>query len=226
VGNIAGDGETIGVMKNLKPDRSGWRSRGYLPHFDHPELIQFITMRLWDAVPDRLIRDWKIELAWSADLPSKDKRRIALQNRIERYADAGHGSCYLGDDWIAGIVESALLHFDGRRYRVLGWCILPNHVHIVIEIFERFPMEDVLQTFKSYTAHASNRTLQRSGPFWFREYYDRYIRDADHFDAVCSYVESNPVKAGLVSHNELWRWSSAWKGRPGAPAARRPRFLQ
>ena len=198
---------------NHLSDSPGWRSRGYIPHFEQPCLVQSITVRLYDAVPESLIEKWKIELSWKRKLPSKDPRCAALRKQIDTYEDAGHGSCLLRNDRIAGIIESSLLHFDGELYRLLGWCVMPNHVHSLLDLFEGHPLTEVLHSFKSFTAHEANKELHRSGRFWFREYYDRYIRNAEHLQAALEYVENNPVKANLIPHKELWRWSSAWKCR-------------
>jgi putative transposase len=114
-------------------------------------------------------------------------------------------------------VENALLHFDGQRYHLIAWCIMPNHVHGLVETYGSWPLAHVLHSWKSYTAHTANQILGCSGDFWFREYHDRFIRDERHFANAVDYIEQNPVKAGLVYRPEEWRWSSAWRrrGEPG-----------
>jgi REP element-mobilizing transposase RayT len=160
-----------------------------------------------------VIQSWRRTLAWIEDLPAADPRQVELRKRISRYEDAGHGASWLRDERIAALVEEALLHFDGQHYRLIAWCIMPNHVHGVIETQPGWPLSTVAQPWKSYTAHTSNQVLGRSGAFWFREYHDRFIRDERHLAHAVEYVEQNPVKAGLVGSRELWRWSSAWGGR-------------
>jgi REP element-mobilizing transposase RayT len=198
---------------------SGWRSRGYIPHFDQPDLIQLVTIRLYDAVPEALIGQWKRELAWVESISASDPRYVALRKRIEKYEDAGHGACWLREDRIASIVEQALLYFDGERYRIIAWCIMPNHAHVIIEIWADHPLAGIAHSWKSYTAHEANKSLHISGTFWFREYHDRYVRDEGHLENAVEYVENNPVKAGLVRTKEEWKWSSAReRSRPGGPA--------
>jgi REP element-mobilizing transposase RayT len=195
------------------PSASPWRSRGYLPHFDRSRLVQSLSFRLHDAVPEKVIEAWKRELSWIEKLPSTDPRDIKLRNRISRYEDAGHGACWLRDERIAALVENALLCFDGERYRLIAWCIMPNHVHGLIELDEEWPLAKIVHSWKSYTAHAANEILGRSGDFWFREYFDRFIRDDRHFRSAVSYIERNPVQARLVRLPEEWRWGSAWGQR-------------
>ena len=187
----------------------GWYSRGYLPHLDQPGLIQSINFRLHDAVPAYVVAQWKQELHWIEGLPHEDRRAVALRRRIVEYQDAGYGTCWLRDERIAALVEDALLYFDGQRYRLIAWCIMPNHVHVLIEAWPGHPLEQVLHSWKSFTAQQANKLLERNGPFWAREYYDRFIRNDRHFEQTVAYIEQNPVKAGLVASAEAWRFSSA-----------------
>jgi REP element-mobilizing transposase RayT len=197
------------MVQNPLSDSPGWRSRGYIPHLDRPGLIQSVTIRLYDAVPESLIAKWKYQLSWEKKMPSSDPRRTALRRFIETYDDAGYGACWLKDNRIAQMVEVSLLRFDEARYRLLAWCVMPNHVHSIIKILEGFPLDEVLHSWKSFTAHQANKLLGRCGKFWFREYHDRYIRDEAHYAATVDYVENNPVKAKLVPSKEFWKWSSA-----------------
>ncbi|MFO7696343.1 MAG: hypothetical protein R6X16_04210 [Anaerolineae bacterium] len=93
-------------------EHKGLHSRGYLPHWDVPNVIQSITFRLADSLPAN--HELRRELESVPDTP-QDR----LQ-RLESLLDAGRGSCALGDPWAARIVEDALLHFDGERYRLLA----------------------------------------------------------------------------------------------------------
>ncbi|MGD0098862.1 MAG: transposase [Acidobacteriota bacterium] len=196
---------------NFGPESSGWYSRGYIPHFDQPDLIQLITFRLNDAVPRELVKQWKTELAWVEKLSARDPRQAVLRKRIDKYEDAGYGACWLRENKIAAIVQSTILHFDGERYRILAWCIMPNHVHVVVEIWEKSHLPVILHSWKSYSAHEANWLLNRSGIFWFPEYHDRFVRNSEHLAASMAYVEGNPVKAGLVRTKEEWQWGSAWE---------------
>ncbi len=189
-----------------RPHRE-WNSRGYLPHFDHPGLVQSITFRLADSVPADVIEKWRFELKLTGGEAANDPRCAELRERIEKYSDEGKGACWLRNPEIAEIVENALLHFDGERYRLLAWCVMPNHVHALIETMDGFPLGDVVHSWKSFTAKECNRVLKRQGEFWMPDYFDRYIRDKRHLDAVVEYIANNPVKAGLCGKPEEWRWS-------------------
>jgi REP element-mobilizing transposase RayT len=186
-----------------------WHSRGYLPHFDQPGLVQAITFRLADSVTADLVEWWRAELGLSEGEVASDPRCLELRERIEKYADAGKGECWLRAVECAEIVENALLHFDGERYRLLAWCIMPNHVHVLIETVAGFPLGDIVHSWKSFTAKKCNKVLSRSGTFWMPDYFDRLVRNADHLRSVTAYILYNPVSAGLCSSPTDWEWSSA-----------------
>jgi REP element-mobilizing transposase RayT len=202
--DIAGSAGTLPAKSLEKP--KGWYSRGYIPHFDVPEILQFITFRLHDSVPEEKIQEWKLELK---SLPSKE-RENKLRSQILKYIDNGAGACYLKDPRVASLVEEMLFHDDGERYRLLNWVVMPNHVHVLIEM-KQVSLERILHTWKSLSANRANKILQRQGEFWYRDFYDRYIRDNDHWSNVLNYIEGNPVKARLCAYSKDWRWSSAWR---------------
>ena len=203
----------LGVQAS-RPHKS-WHSRGYLPHLDQPEIIQAVTFRLADSIPADVIAAWKSELALTGAEEASDPRCVELRERIERYTGEGHGACWLRDERVADEVEKALLHFDGVRYRLLAWVIMPNHVHALVETMPGFPLDGVISSWKSFTAKQVNKVLGRSGQFWMPDYFDRYIRNEKHLATVVDYIEQNPVKAGLVDSASEWRWSSAARNAVG-----------
>jgi REP element-mobilizing transposase RayT len=173
----------------------GWHSRGYLPHFDSAETVQFVTFRLADSLP-QAVRE------------TIQHRKDDL-HRINRELDTGYGECWLGRAEIASLVEDALLYFDEKRYRLLAWCLMPNHVHVVIEVIQDHSLSDIVRSWKSFTAHQATARLSRTGSFWHADYFDRYMRNEEHLAQTIGYVEQNPVKAGLVATASDWAWSSA-----------------
>jgi putative transposase len=191
-----------------KRPQKGWHYRGYLPHFDADSLIQLITFRLADSLPKAIFDELTAAASGNSDLRLK----------IEAAVDGGLGSCALRDPRIATMVQDALRHFDGRRYKLLAWVIIPNHVHVMVEQMAGHPLGDIIHTWKSFTAKEANRQLGRSGAFWEADYFDRFIRDQAHFDIAVHYIHQNPVKAGLVARADEWRWSSAYRSASVPPA--------
>ena len=131
---------------------------------------------------------------------------------VDALLDQGYGRRDLQIPEVAQLVQNALLQFDGERYLLIAWCVMPNHVHTLIETRTGHPLDRVVHAWKSYAAKEANRHLNQAGTFWAPEYFDRYMRDDAHFAATRAYIEHNPVKAGLCREVTDWTFSSAWLG--------------
>ncbi|HSZ59630.1 MAG TPA: transposase [Tepidisphaeraceae bacterium] len=113
---------------------------------------------------------------------------------------------------VAELTQRAILHFNTARYELVSWCVMPNHVHVVFAPLVGNRVDEILHSWKGYTAREANRLLDRSGPFWERESFDHLIRTAEAVERFSEYVEQNPVKAGLCADAADWPYSSAGTG--------------
>lgn len=129
---------------------------------------------------------------------------------IDKYLDMSEGLTYLSIERIAESIMQTLLKFAQVKYELHAW-VMPNHVHILITPAAAYSLAEILHTIKSYTASFANKILGRKGRFWSPEYFDRFIRDREHYVRAGRYIENNPVKAGLCKEPEDWPWSSAAK---------------
>lgn len=172
-----GDSTLYGKVSSFLTPNRGWHSRGYLPHFDSSIVIQSITFRLTDSLPANVVEAWQRQLEEFPD----EKRKTEIRIRIQNYLDAGYGECLMKENIVATLIEDALLHFDGQRCRLFAWCVMPNHVHVLVQFIDEFAMSSVLHSWKSYTAKQINRMLNRKGTVWHADYFDRYIRNEKHF---------------------------------------------
>lgn len=193
------------MKDNDSKSAKGWYTRGTLPHFDGGRIWQFITIRLSDSLPQNVLARFKEELAMR-DVENIGRETLIL---IDKYLDQGVGSCYLQSPEIGDLVEKALLFHHGTRYELRAWVIMPNHVHLLVRPFDGYELHRIIHSIKSFTAHEANRMLGRSGTFWMREYFDRYIRDSEHFARTFRYIDRNPVAAKLCSRPEDWPFGSA-----------------
>lgn len=125
------------------------------------------------------------------------KRRLEEYRRIETYIDQGTGSCLLSLPDVARIVEDKLLEMHGKAFDLKGWVIMPNHVHFLAGFGEGVSMAKAIADLKGSTSHKINKIVGRKGAFWYRDYFDRFIRDNEHFENTLAYIHRNPVKAGL-----------------------------
>ena len=191
------------------------RKENRLPHWQQPGAAYFVTFRLADSIPIHLLREWKMERddwlrhhpkPWAAPVEQEFHRRFSGQ--IEQWLDAGHGSCALRDPRCAQIVGDALGFFEGARTTQLAWVIMPNHVHALFVLNEPWAIEEILHSWKGFTARQINILLQRTGTLWMRDYFDRLIRDRDHLINCLRYIRRNPIKARLRP-GEYLLWESA-----------------
>ena len=180
-----------------------WHRRFHsVPHREN-KALQSITFRLYDSLPKEVIEEIKLKLDIKKDDPSSNSMQYQrLRQKIAEYEDAGYGHCFLRDERIAAIMQDTLKHFDGERYQLLCWCIMPNHVHVLIEVNEGWSLSKIMHGWRSYTANEANRILGRTGKFWMEEYYDRYIRNDNHLQKTINYILNNPANAGL----DDWPW--------------------
>jgi REP element-mobilizing transposase RayT len=159
------------------------------PHVEAPNLVQHVVFRLLDSLPlamrNEIIRR-----------PEQDRVRA-----FDAALDQGHGRRDLAIPAIAELVQTALLTFDGDRYALFAWCVMPNLVHSLLAVGPGYRLDRIVHSWKSYTAKEANTKLRRTGAFWAREYFE-FMRDE----------EGNPVSAGLCESVADWRFSSAWRG--------------
>jgi REP element-mobilizing transposase RayT len=187
------------------------RSRLYLPHWESSDPIYFVTFRLFDSLPRELTDDLRKQHASleKSNPPAADvaadrslHMRRAILQRAERCLDSGVGRCYMRDPQIAKIVADTIRHFHTERYRLLAWCVMPNHAHVIFSPLAEHKLGAILHSWKSFSAVAANRLLRRTGPFWQREYFDHLIRNEASLLKITRYIQQNPQKAGLRN----WPW--------------------
>src|SRR5438477_10932688 len=123
--------------------------------------------------------------------------RISCDIELKHTWTVGQVRATWADKRIAAVVQSALTYFDSQRYRLSAWVVMPNHVHLSAAPCIGHSVSNIMHSLKSYTAQEANKMLNRRGSFWFEDYFDRYIRNAKHFENAVNYIESNPERAGL-----------------------------
>lgn len=164
--------------------------------------VYAVCFRLIDSLPAAAIERYRL-----SDASQSDETWDAMDQELDRQ----HGTCLLRDERAAGVVKHAIEHFDDERYRALAWCIMPNHVHLVLQPLPGFELDGILHSLKQYTARQINSVLLRVGPIWQSESYDRLVRDGTELLNQIRYVYENPSKAGLDDwpwrfvHEDHWR---------------------
>ncbi|MCH8474352.1 MAG: transposase [Opitutales bacterium] len=174
-----------------------------LPHWQQGEVLQFVTFRLGDSLPREKLTQWQSERkawlegrsqTWSAEEESEYHRLFTW--RVEKWLDAGFGSCLLKEKRHRNVLEKTLMKFQGLRVEHYAWVIMPNHVHSLFKPLEE--MHSLIKAWKGVSARLIGR-----GSIWQKMYRDTMIRDNQHFANVVRYIRRNPADLPVGSYT-LW----------------------
>ena len=198
--------------------------RRNLPHI-HPEGYPlFITFRLADSLPMQGLAELKAKRE-KALKALKTESPIEIHGIEEEYFshyDEWLDRCATGPRWlenktIAGMVVEKIHSMDGSQFELIAYCIMPNHVHLLIESLivsrthrgqtSKYPVTNALRLLKGSTARACNLKLERTGQFWNHESYDHVVRDEKELERIINYILNNPVKAGLAEDWKSWQFT-------------------
>ena len=196
-----------------------------LPHIAPIGAAFFVTFRLGDSLPRAIIKELRRDMERSIqklenEKPHQYKKQISQQRKkyFKRFEhqldDKPYGHCYLSEPVIAELIQDKLHEFDNSYYELISYCIMPNHVHVVLDtaiqlvddqnqFIEEVPedymqLHDIMQRIKGSTSYKANQLLEREGPFWAKDSFDHYVRDEEELINIIQYIVLNPVKAGLV----------------------------
>ena len=179
-------------------------TRRLLPHWEQAGGCYFVTFRLGDSLPQTLIAEirmkkerWlKAHTGTRSAIENQDYQR-RLTRQAEIWLDAGYGECFLRNSQVREAVISSITKFDRIRYELDSFVVMPNHVHLILQMRDSFALGKELRAMKGASARNANKVLCRSGNFWMSESYDRLIRNKDELVKFRNYIENNPTKAGL-----------------------------
>ena len=208
-------------MKNLEY-REFYRRN--LPHIQPRGATFLVNFRLAGSLPTEVVERLRAEAAQLHEklLSVKDpKEKLLLQNKeqskhFSRWDDALHssksGHFWLREARIAETVANSIRYHDGDWFDVLAYCIMPNHVHLVLTPYESsvtadYSLTRIMHNIKRNSANHANEILGRMGSFWQHENYDHFARDEEELQRIIKYVLYNPVQANLVKEQADWKWS-------------------
>ncbi len=199
-------------------------SRTLLPHWQQGGRTYFITWRTADSIPAALVRQWKAdEDAWLHghqtcaaqvhELPADQRREYheRFSKPWQEYLDQGHGECLLKHAAVREVVAGALQHFDGDRYHLGDFVLMPNHVHVLVTPAEGQDMKKLCFSWKRFSSGEINRRLGRQGEFWQPESFDHIVRHQASLQKLQRYIAENPRKAGLGEAEHTLYQPAAWR---------------
>lgn len=174
-------------------------SSGLLPHWNQRGKMQFVTFRLIDSLPQTKLRellDMKQHFLANNPLPWSKEVEIKYWKLISPFEsklpDNGYGNCILKAPSVRKIVADSLRYWDGRKYDLVAFVIMPNHIHLLILLHEEYTIESIIHSIKSFTSNEINIMTTHSGPIWMKEYFDRIIRSGLHLKSCINYILENP----------------------------------
>ncbi len=197
----------------------------YLPHWFQPNVAVFLTFRIADSLPAEVLRRWDREqrdwlqrngfdIRSNDPIPEWDKVPVAFQREFLKYRqscwhghlDSCHGECLLRQRDLAQIVAKSLKHFDGDRYELDCFVVMPNHVHLLAQFHAPTTCRGQSESWLHYTAAQINKRIGRKGTFWQSEPFDHLVRSVDQFEYLQRYIAENGPKACLPTTDYLyWR---------------------
>ncbi len=164
-----------------------------LPHLDKPDLMHFVTFRLHDSLPTVVL----LQIARELEEVPLEERQKEEYKKMEYWLNQGRGSCLLKQIDCAELLKNVLFYNNGVHYILIAGVIMGNHVHLLVKIREYRALEKIIQEWKKFSALAINKHLNRSGALWMSDYWDRAIRNKDHYFYVLRYIKKNIEQGGV-----------------------------
>jgi REP element-mobilizing transposase RayT len=169
--------------------------KGNLPHWRQKGKMYFVTFRTADSMPQEKVKEWEEELQhWKKNNPEpltitqKKEYYERFPAKMQKYLDAGYGACHLKKESIKIVVENALKHFDGERYKLDEYVVAANHVHALVQPIGEYELSGILHSWKSYTANIINEKTGERGKFWQKEYFDHLVRSEGSLKKFREYI--------------------------------------
>ena len=107
------------------------------------------------------------------------------------------------------VLDTIVSYRTKHGYKIAGYCLMGNHVHVVVVTGPRSTPSDIMRAWKGWSSRRLQATLGRKGGIWKDRYSDNIIMSMKELLGVLEYIHNNPVKAGIVSKATDYRWSSA-----------------
>jgi len=180
-----------------------------LPHWQPKGASIFLTWRLYGSLPASPKSTARSGCATNSPQTKNNS------GRAFKLLDAGldkatTGPLWLKDPRVAACVVGAIHRGEAvlRQYTLHSFVIMPNHVHLLFT--PSVLIRRITNGLKGVTARDANHILGRQGKHFLQdESFDHWVRTPAEFNRIRSYIEDDPVSAGLASKPEDWPWSSA-----------------
>ena len=180
-----------------------------MSHWELSGGIYHVALHLADSIPADQLAAWCEKRAELALIRQRERRewtvaeveemKRAFQRHMETYLSVGYGACLLRHPQAADVVRETLLHGQGTSYGIHLWCVMPNHLHVIVKPYSDVSITKVVADWKSVSAHRLMKLglPEARTPVWMRDHYSRIIRTPEEYRRQVDYVWRNPESAGL-----------------------------
>ena len=182
-------------------------------------------MRLADSMPKAVVRSWHNEVeVWLREngLHEFSVEEVLkshtisndIKNQLRKFRNRGwhnrlddcHGDCVLRRTDCRSEVCNSILHFNSQRYDLESFIVMPNHVHVLIQMRDDYSLRKQFREIQRFSAWAINKIFGRSGSLWQGEPFDHIVRNSEQLEYLHGYIRDNAKKAGLRQDEFTW-WS-------------------
>jgi REP element-mobilizing transposase RayT len=193
----------------------------FLPHFQPASAALFVTWRLAMTLPTYIVT--RLGKAKQKDDQNLDNHTGKLKSFRQYHQSLNRFRLFdslidnldtprflLTDETILPYITEPLHFINGKKVKLICYCVMPNHVHCVFvplhkSSTEMYSLSEIMHSLKGYSAHRLTKEQNLEPPIWNSEYWDHAIRNDREFRQFVLYTLYNPVKAGLCRNWKDWK---------------------
>ena len=205
-------------QKSYTPQKGKYKND--LPHWQWENAIYFVTFRLHGSLPNSAIQKLKDEHELQkTELIKKGLSEQKIKQALKKMRHLYFGKFdhlldnsssvphHLANDNFAKIVANSIMFFNEKKYKIINYTIMSNHVHLLIYQLQS-ELHDIMGSIKKYSAKHINLELNQTGnKFWQYESFDHIIRNELELNYYIQYNLLNPVTVNLISDWQDWKWN-------------------
>ncbi|MEN6308899.1 MAG: transposase [Anaerohalosphaeraceae bacterium] len=174
-----------------------------LPHWSQDGKLHFVTFRLSDSIPQNRLeqlqgerQEWEKNHQQPYTEAQWQEYQYLFSDRIDNWLNAGSGECVLAQPEYTEIVQDAMQHFEGQRYNLDYWVIMPNHVHVLLMPMAPYTLKEILHSWKSFTANQFMKLDPKNRQVWQHESFDHVVRSPAQLSRFRKYIVDNHNQSG------------------------------
>ena len=140
------------------------------------------------------------------------KKRVFVDGAIYHVTSRTNNKVKVFEDRLGRKIMTVMIRKAKCKFnfKLLNFCIMPTHIHLLIEPAKEASLSKIMQWLKTNSAKSLNETFNNIDHLWGHRYFARIVKDQNDFETVMHYIDENPVKEELVTSPEKWNASGAY----------------